>query len=162
MPKRCSTCCKVAEISARAMMDGTYDSCMREIAGLVSHQNQPKAKPKPREEKKFSADVERLYALFIEEQGVEPHGIKQLRLWKDAVRLMIDRDKITPGQIEKIIRWVAQDVCEGRGDRNSWIGWKYQIRSLPKMRDKCNTIMDRMRMTVIEDVKDSKDEELGF
>lgn len=131
---RCPTCDQVAEIAARALSKGDLYGEMLKIAGLVKPPS-PKNKPKP-----FTKNVERLFALFVELQGKEPQGIRAIKAWKDSLRLMMQQDKFKHGQIEKMIRWVAQDVCQ----RGTWLGWKYQILSLPNLRKHREKILAQM------------------
>lgn len=149
---RCRTCDQIATIAARALLKGDLHGEMLTIAGLVK----PVEKKAKRPEKPFSADVERLYALFVELQGKEAEGIRATKAWKDALRLMIQEDKIKPGQIEKMIRWIAQDVCQ----RGTWLGWKYQILSLPNLRKHREKILARVGPTMT--VWPAADEDLGF
>jgi hypothetical protein len=75
-------------------------------------------------------DVERVcqhLAKWIVENGSKPPTITQK--WRDAARLMIDRDGRTEEQIIRCIDWCQQDDF-----------WKANIKSFPKLRDQYDTL----------------------
>lgn len=84
-------------------------------------------------------DVEALCALLAElmvKNGCKAPAIT--KAWRDACRLMIDKDGRTPAQIENMIRW-CQD---GPHDDDRAQFWRSNILSMPKLRTK----YDQMRL----------------
>lgn len=77
-------------------------------------------------------EVERLCTLLAD--LVEANGAKRptvTKRWRDAARLMIDRDGHSTEQIEWLIRWSQRDEF-----------WRANILSMPKFRDK----FDQLRL----------------
>lgn len=75
-------------------------------------------------------EIERLCSLLADE--IEGNGAKRpviTKRWRDACRLMIDRDGRTPEQIEKAIRWSQGHEF-----------WRSNILSMPKLREKYETL----------------------
>lgn len=75
-------------------------------------------------------EIESLCSLLADE--IEGNGAKRpviTKRWRDACRLMIDRDGRTPEQIEKAIRWSQGHEF-----------WRSNILSMPKLREKYETL----------------------
>lgn len=70
-----------------------------------------------------------LLADLIEQNGSKRPTIG--KAWRDATRLMLDRDQRTPEQIAYLIRWSQADEF-----------WRSNIQSMPKLRDK----FDQLRL----------------
>ncbi|MGP9682051.1 hypothetical protein [Brachybacterium sp. AOP3-A1-3] len=70
-----------------------------------------------------------LLADLVEQNGSKRPTITQK--WRDAARLMLDRDGRTPEQIAYLIRWAQADEF-----------WRSNIQSMPKLRDK----FDQLRL----------------
>lgn len=58
------------------------------------------------------------------------------KAWRTACRLMIDKDKRTPGQVARMIDWCQADEF-----------WRSNILSMPKLREK----YDQLRLKALED-----------
>lgn len=77
-------------------------------------------------------EVEQLCTLLAD--LIEGNGSKRPRItkrWRDACRLMLDRDERTPQQVEAAIRWCQADEF-----------WRANILSMPKLREQ----YDRLRL----------------
>lgn len=80
-------------------------------------------------------DVEHLCTLLAD--LIESNGLKRptiTKKWRDASRLMLDRDKRDPTQAERLIRWTQTDEF-----------WRGNVLSMPKFRDKYDQLLIRAR-----------------
>ncbi|QVJ00409.1 hypothetical protein KGD82_16755 [Nocardiopsis eucommiae] len=92
--------------------------------------NEPDEEPEPVRE-----DVERVCAHLraqVIEGGEPPHRVNVTKRWRDAARLLMDRDGVTEDQIIRAIDWVQTNEF-----------WRPNIRSMPKLREKFFTLRDR-------------------
>jgi hypothetical protein len=68
---------------------------------------------------------------------VEANGAKRPSIgerWRDACRLMLDRDGRSAAQVEAVMRWASADDF-----------WRSNILSMPKLREKFDQLSLRMR-----------------
>ena len=94
----------------------------------------------------FSEDVEKMFAFFCKELGVQPNGVRGNEDWRDVFRLMIEHSdkslRKDKREMCKVIRWVAQDIATPSGG-NDWRGWRAQIKSPANFRKKYETLLER-------------------
>ncbi|MGE4178089.1 MAG: hypothetical protein AB7G65_19870 [Thermoleophilia bacterium] len=73
-----------------------------------------------------------LLAKHAEQQTLQPTRVT--KKWLDAARLMVDRDGLTPEQIERAIAWVSADSF-----------WAANVLSMPTLRAKWGTLVAHAR-----------------
>lgn len=106
------------------------------------------AEKAPKEPVEFSKDVEKMFAWFCDERQVKPKSAAIEVDWKHAIRLTIDRDKRDKREMGKLIRWVSQDIEEPRPG-STWTGWRAQIRSPAKFREKYEQLLERSKVAAV-------------
>ena len=87
-------------------------------------------------------DVERICTYLAD--AITENGSKRptvTKAWRDAARLMLDKDGRTEHEVLRAIDW-----CQ-RGDTKSARFWRPNVMSMPKLRDK----FDPMRLQAIEE-----------
>ncbi|MFE7462354.1 hypothetical protein ACWFMI_24790 [Nocardiopsis terrae] len=80
-------------------------------------------------------DVERVCAHLrqcVIESGMPAHRVNITKRWRDAARLLMDRDGVAEDQVIRAIDWVQSNEF-----------WRPNIRSMPKLREKFFTLRDR-------------------
>ena len=97
-----------------------------------------------KEPKVFSPQVEELYAIGVANFADAGHKVpstpKQVEAAKDVIRLMLERDKISPADLRQGLEYVAGDTGNGK-----WPGWRATCRSFSGLRDKWESIGPQMR-----------------
>lgn len=102
-------------------------------------------KPEKKEVRlKYDADSDEMRLATLLRTLVEKRGRKlrepNMQTWAQSINHMITIDKLEPGHIESVIRWVQNDIREGKG----FTGWANNILSTSKLREKWDVIVSQM------------------
>ena len=103
-----------------------------EFADTDQKPKKPGNTPAPKPEPEVREDVKAVIEAF--QASLDARGVKRGRVtkaWRDAARLMLDRDRRTVEQVQRCCQWLAQDPF-----------WRKNVLALPKLREQ----YDRLRL----------------